>query len=178
MNQSQFLAITCNSLEAREKSRVHGAIGFGFASHWLKTWRESFKPITKRSSRNHVITFDSHLKTALVALGNKTKFLPSGRPSRVGICPGVSWTRPPIPFISNPPFSFSPTDINECSLEDYVCNPLAECINSIGSYSCRCYDGYTGNGKVNCVGGYKNSSSRHQLHVKKVSVRSIDLIPE
>ena len=35
-NQSQFLAITCNSLEVREKSRVHGAIGFGFASHWLK----------------------------------------------------------------------------------------------------------------------------------------------
>ena len=67
MNQSQFLAITCNSLEAREKSRVQGAIGFGFASHWLKNWRESFKPITKRSNRNHVITFDSHLKTALTA---------------------------------------------------------------------------------------------------------------
>ena len=59
MNQSQFLAITYNSLEAREKSRVHGAIGFGFASHWLKNWRDSFKPITKRSNRNHVITFDS-----------------------------------------------------------------------------------------------------------------------
>ena len=65
MSQSQFLAITCNSLEAREKSRVHGAIGFGFAPPWLKNWRESFKPITKRSKRNHVITFDSHLKTAL-----------------------------------------------------------------------------------------------------------------
>ena len=65
MNQSQFLAITFNSLEAREKSRVYGAIGFGFASHWLKNRRESFKPITKRSNRNHVITFDSHLKTAL-----------------------------------------------------------------------------------------------------------------
>jgi len=65
INQSQFLAITCNSLEAWEKSRVHGAIGFGFASHWLKNWRESFKPITKRSNRNHVITFDSHLKIAL-----------------------------------------------------------------------------------------------------------------
>ena len=65
MNQSQFLAITCNSLEAREKSRVPGAIGFGFASHWLKNWRESFKPIIKRSNRNYVITFDSHLKTAL-----------------------------------------------------------------------------------------------------------------
>ena len=65
MNQSQFLAITCNSLEAREKSRVHGAIGFGFASHWLKNWRESFKPITKFSNRNHVISFDSHLRTGL-----------------------------------------------------------------------------------------------------------------
>ena len=40
MNQSQFLAIVCNSLKAREKSRVRGAIGFGFGfgftSHWLK----------------------------------------------------------------------------------------------------------------------------------------------
>ena len=70
MNQSQFLAITCNSLKAREKSRVHGAIGFGFASHWLKNWRESFRPITKRSNRNHVITFDSHLKTALYPSNN------------------------------------------------------------------------------------------------------------
>ena len=55
MNQSQFLVITCNSLEARENSRVHGAIGFGFASHWLKNWRESLKPITKRSNRDHEI---------------------------------------------------------------------------------------------------------------------------
>ena len=54
-NQSQFLAITCNSLEAREKSRVQGGIGFdfAFASHWLKNWREPFKPITKRRNRNH-----------------------------------------------------------------------------------------------------------------------------
>ena len=66
INQSQFVATTCNSLEAREKSRVHCAIGFGFASHWLKNWRETFKPITKRSNRNHVITLDSHLKTALI----------------------------------------------------------------------------------------------------------------
>ena len=66
MNQSQFLAITCNSLEAREESRVHGAIGFGFASCWLKNWRDSFKPIIKSSYRNYVITFNSHLKTALI----------------------------------------------------------------------------------------------------------------
>ena len=42
MNQSLFPAITCNSLKAREKSRVRGAIGFGFTSPWLKNWRESF----------------------------------------------------------------------------------------------------------------------------------------
>ena len=36
MNQSQFLAIICNLLKAQEKSRVHCASGFGFASHWLK----------------------------------------------------------------------------------------------------------------------------------------------
>ena len=71
MNQSQFRAITCNLLTEREKSRVHDAIRFGFASHWLKNWRESFKPIIKHSNRNHVITFESHLKTALIA--NKTK---------------------------------------------------------------------------------------------------------
>ena len=65
MNQSQFLAITSNLLKAREKSRVHGAISFGFASHWLKNWLECFKPITRRSNPNHVITFHSHLKTAL-----------------------------------------------------------------------------------------------------------------
>ena len=69
MNQSQFIAITCNSLKVQEKSCVQGAIGFGFgfgfASHWLKNWHKSFKPITKRSNGNHVITFNSHLKTAL-----------------------------------------------------------------------------------------------------------------
>ena len=37
MNQSQFLAITCNSLVAQEKLRVQGALGFGFDSHWLET---------------------------------------------------------------------------------------------------------------------------------------------
>ena len=51
--------------KTREKSRVQSAIGFGFASNWVKNWRETFKPITKRSNRNRVITFDSHLKTAL-----------------------------------------------------------------------------------------------------------------
>jgi len=40
MNQSEVLANTCNLLKAREKSRVQGATGFGFASHWLKLERD------------------------------------------------------------------------------------------------------------------------------------------
>ena len=40
MNQSEFLEITYNWPNVREKSRMQGAIGFGFASRWLKTgWR-------------------------------------------------------------------------------------------------------------------------------------------
>ena len=66
------ISSSCNSLEAREISRVHGAIGLCFDSHWLENWRESFKPITKLSNRNHVITFDSHLKTALSETRCKT----------------------------------------------------------------------------------------------------------
>ena len=65
MNQSEYLAITCNLLKAREKSHVQGAIGFGFAFNWLKKLRETFKPITKLSNHNRVITFDIHLKAAL-----------------------------------------------------------------------------------------------------------------
>jgi len=42
INQSQFLAITFNLLKVREKWHVHGAIDFGFASHWLKNYHKSF----------------------------------------------------------------------------------------------------------------------------------------
>ena len=60
------IRIPSNHLEVREESRVHGAVGFGFASHWLKNWCNSFKPITKRSNCDHIVTFESHLKTALL----------------------------------------------------------------------------------------------------------------
>ena len=55
MNQSEFLAFSCHLLKAREKKTG----GFGFASHWLKNWREIFRSIANRSNRNHVITFGS-----------------------------------------------------------------------------------------------------------------------
>ena len=65
MSQSEFLAITCDLLKAREKSRAQDATSFGFTSHRLKNWQEIFEHITMRSNRNRVITFNSHLKTTL-----------------------------------------------------------------------------------------------------------------
>lgn len=41
-NQSKFLAITSYLLKAQEKLHVQGAIGFRFASHWLKNWFSIF----------------------------------------------------------------------------------------------------------------------------------------
>jgi len=61
MNQSQFLAIICNSLEAREKSHVRGAIGFGFTCHWSKTGASLF-------SIFRIITFDSHFENCSIPL--------------------------------------------------------------------------------------------------------------
>ena len=34
MNQSEFVAITCNLLKAHGKFNVQGAIDRGFTSHW------------------------------------------------------------------------------------------------------------------------------------------------
>ena len=41
MNQSEILGITSTCSK-------QGAIGFGIAFHWLKSWRGTFKPITGR----------------------------------------------------------------------------------------------------------------------------------
>jgi len=61
MDQSEVLAIACDLLKTRGKSRAPGAIGFGFASHCLKNWREIFEPITKCNNRHRVITFYTQL---------------------------------------------------------------------------------------------------------------------
>ena len=75
ITQSEYLAITCNLLKAREKLRVQGAICFGFTSNWLKNLRGTFKPITKRSNHNCVITFDSHLRTAPSLVLHRTNWI-------------------------------------------------------------------------------------------------------
>ena len=61
--EPEFLAIPCNWLKARKKSRIKGASSFGIAFPWFKIWRR-FKPITW--CRNPITTFNinsCHIRT-------------------------------------------------------------------------------------------------------------------
>ena len=42
-------------------------------------------------------------------------------------------------------------EINECTTDVDDCHAQAICSNSVGSFSCTCHTGYTGNGK-HCSG--------------------------
>ena len=49
MYQSELGANIRNRRQTRENAYDQVAIGFGFASDWLKRWREIFKPIIEHS---------------------------------------------------------------------------------------------------------------------------------
>ena len=38
------------------------------------------------------------------------------------------------------------TDIDECALDEDVCDDNADCLDTIGSYACSCNNGFSGNG--------------------------------
>ena len=42
-------------------------------------------------------------------------------------------------------------DLDECTTRTHNCDVNAECVNTVGSYSCTCSVGYTGDGQ-NCNG--------------------------
>ncbi|KFD55583.1 hypothetical protein M513_03635 [Trichuris suis] len=49
-------------------------------------------------------------------------------------------------------------DVDECTLSDNLCSPLATCVNTIGSYKCVCKPGYSGDGITctpSCPHGHK-----------------------
>ena len=48
------------------------------------------------------------------------------------------------------------TDLNECNDGIDNCHSFANCSNEIGSFSCSCNDGYTGNG-LSCSGIFIDS---------------------
>ena len=45
-------------------------------------------------------------------------------------------------------------DIDECALTPEKCDRNADCVNTVGSFTCRCSSGYSGDGIVNCNGKY------------------------
>ena len=44
------------------------------------------------------------------------------------------------------------TDINECDSKIPVCDDHKDCINTNGSYECRCSDGFEADDHDNCIG--------------------------
>jgi len=44
-------------------------------------------------------------------------------------------------------------DLNECTLGTHDCHAQATCTNTIGSFTCACKTGYSGNG-VTCTGTF------------------------
>ena len=53
-----------------------------------------------------------------------------------------------------------PPDFDECSSGNYSCVENANCLNTFGSYTCVCANGYTGDGLTSCV---SNEKSRKAL---------------
>ena len=55
-------------------------------------------------------------------------------------------------------FSYSIThslpsvDVDECEVGTAICDPNSDCVDTEGSYDCNCRAGYTGDGRLSCMG--------------------------
>ena len=59
----------------------------------------------------------------------------------------ASLTKKVILFDKNPLRAYSFLDLDECSTGSHSCDVNSVCQNSVGSYTCSCNAGYTGDGK-------------------------------
>jgi len=50
-------------------------------------------------------------------------------------------------------------DVDECAVNNGGCSPLANCINTPGSFTCSCMPGYVTDG-FNCIGNTAAENSR------------------
>ena len=72
MNQSELEANTCSRRQTRENACRQVAIGFGFNSDWSRKWRS--QTVATQNQSHCVITFDTQLKTALLAKAKTNYF--------------------------------------------------------------------------------------------------------
>lgn len=45
-------------------------------------------------------------------------------------------------------------DLGLCPLFGNTCSPYAICVETLGTYRCECYPGFTGNGSLACNGKF------------------------
>ena len=66
-------------------------------------------------------------------------------------------------------------DLDECNTNTHNCDVNADCLNTVGSHSCTCKAGYTGDGQT-CSGKKQinkptsqatNKQTRFEINVKK-----------
>ena len=58
-------------------------------------------------------------------------------------------------------FGYNFLDINECSSGGHNCDTNANCTNLVGTFSCSCKSGFTGDGtNGNCTGKIKHLNGR------------------
>ena len=63
------------------------------------------------------------------------------------------------------------TDVNECENgETNPCDSDAICSNTIGSYSCHCKQGFSGDG-FNCTG--EDTNKKRTMHVKALQLSNV-----
>ena len=55
-------------------------------------------------------------------------------------------------------------DLDECSRMEHGCHPDATCINAVGSYSCKCNSGFSGDG-ISCENSDECVKDSHNCHV-------------
>ncbi|XP_020600954.1 uncharacterized protein LOC110040108 isoform X2 [Orbicella faveolata] len=77
---------------------------------------------------------------------------------------GYTWNDVPC----NNCFNFTCfTDLDECNTNTHNCDVNADCVNTVGSYSCMCKAGYTGDGQT-CNDVDECSTSSHSCDVNAV----------
>ena len=63
-------------------------------------------------------------------------------------------------------------DINECILQTDTCSKKAECINLLGSFKCRCFAGFRGDGYI-CSDIDECSEDIHECEWNKLCQNTI-----